>query len=81
MLFFLQYILQKVNKLNTEFQSEHFRLHVLFSMVLSEYKDILSYFIKDDVLNSHKLSEIDLSMKDNHKNVSDLYLGGKQWPN
>ena len=77
MLCFLQYILQKVNKLNIEFQSEHFRLHVLFSMVSSEYKDILSFFIKEDVLNSHKISEIDPSMKENHKSISDLYLGGK----
>ena len=46
MLMFLQYVLQKVNKMNTKFQSEHFRLHLLHSMVLSEYRNILSCFIK-----------------------------------
>ena len=33
---FFQYVLQKFNKMNTEFQSKHFRLHLLHSIVLSE---------------------------------------------
>ena len=37
MLLFLQCILQKVNAINTEFQSEHFRLHQLYTMITSEY--------------------------------------------
>ena len=52
MLLFLEYILKKVNALNVEFQSEHFRLHLLHTMVSCEYKSMLACFIKDDVLIS-----------------------------
>ena len=77
MLLFLQYILQKVNVLNLEFQSEHFRLHQLYITVSSEYKNILSFFIKEDILRAKKLSTIDPCNKSNHKNVDDVYLGGR----
>ena len=58
-LLFLQYILQKVNAINTEFQSEHFRLHQLYTMITSEYKSFLNCFIKEEILLAKKLSEID----------------------
>lgn len=74
MLLFLQYILQKVNNLNVEFQSEHFRLHV---MMTTEYRNILSYYIREDVLQNVKLDGIDLNNEKNHKKLSDIYLGGK----
>ena len=77
MLLFLQYILQKMNALNIEFQSEHFRLHVLHAMVSTEYKSILSCFIKDEILQSRKLSQIDPQDVRNQKNTNDVYLGGQ----
>lgn len=77
MLLFLEYILKKVNALNVEFQSEHFRLHLLHTMVSCEYQSILSCFIKEDVLISSKLSDIDLSNAANHKDMNDIYLGGR----
>ncbi|XP_029651387.1 uncharacterized protein LOC115224669 [Octopus sinensis] len=60
-LLFLHYILKKVNALNVEFQSEHFRLHLLHTLVSSEYKSILNCFIKEGVLAVSKLSDIDLN--------------------
>ena len=44
MLFFLQYILEKVDTHNVDFQSEHFRLHQLFYSVSTEYKIFRSCF-------------------------------------
>ena len=46
-------------------------------MVSCEYQSILGYFIKDDILVSSKLSEIDLTDKANHKDMNDFYLGGR----
>uniref|UniRef100_A0A0L8FTZ4 HAT C-terminal dimerisation domain-containing protein n=1 Tax=Octopus bimaculoides TaxID=37653 RepID=A0A0L8FTZ4_OCTBM len=76
MLLFLHYILKKVNALYVEFQSEHVRLHLLYTLVSSEYESILSCFIKEDVLAVSKLSDIDLNNTANHKDMSDIYLGG-----
>ena len=59
MLCFLQYVLSKVNAPNLEFQSEQFRLHNLHSMVSTEYKIILSFFIKEEVFTQIDLSNID----------------------
>ena len=53
MLLFLQYILQKVNAINIESQSEHFRLHQLYTMITSEYKNILNCFIKKFYLQKY----------------------------
>ncbi len=76
-LLFLQNILQKVSALNSDFQSEHFRLHQLYITVSSEYKNILSFFIKEEILQTTKLSEIDPCIKNNHKNIDNIYLGGR----
>ena len=76
MLLFLQYILQKVNALNIDFQSEQFRLHQLHAMITLEYKSILACFIKEEVLHSKKLSEIDPQDTRNQKSISDVYLSG-----
>ena len=77
MLMFLQYVLQKVNKMNTEFQSEHFSLHLLHSMVFSEYRNILSCFIKEEVLHMFEVDDIDINQESNYKKSSYIYLGGK----
>ena len=80
MLLFLQYILHIVNVLNLEFQSEHFRLHQLYITASSEYKNILSFFTKEEILQGKNLSTIDPCSKSNHKNVDDVYLGGGAMP-
>ncbi|KAK0066446.1 hypothetical protein Bpfe_003878 [Biomphalaria pfeifferi] len=77
MLLFLQYILQKVNTFNTEFQSDEFRLHLLHSLISQSYRDVLSCFIDDEVIVKHKLSEIDPCDLNIHKKHDDIFLGGK----
>ena len=59
-------MLCKVNALNLEFQSEQFRLHKLHSMVSTEYKIILSFFIKEEVFMQMDLSNIDPKVKKIH---------------
>ena len=76
-IFFLQYILEKVDTLNVDFQSEHFRLHQLFLSVSTEYKNFLSCFIKDEILMTSKLSEVDPNDVSKYKEMKDIYLGGK----
>ena len=61
----LQYVFSKVNALNLEFQSEQYRLHKLHSMVSTEYKIILSFFIKEEVFTQMDLSNIDPKGKKN----------------
>ena len=75
-LMFLQYILRKVNSLNIEFQSEHFRLHRLHLMVVSEYTNILGCFVKESVLQGIKVADIDPTNKYYHKTIENIYLGG-----
>ncbi|KAK0066447.1 hypothetical protein Bpfe_003879 [Biomphalaria pfeifferi] len=77
MLLFLQYILQKVNAFNAEFQSEEFRIHLLHSLISQSYSDILSCFIDDEIIVMHKLSEVDPTDCNLHKNYDDIFLGGK----
>jgi len=36
--------------MNIEFQAENFRLHKVYSTLTSEYRHLLSLFIKDEVL-------------------------------
>lgn len=63
--------------MNIEFQSEHFRLHVLYSIVSSEYQNLLSFFIKDKVIQNLKLSEIDPNNQNHYESGNDVYLGCK----
>ncbi|KAF2348465.1 hypothetical protein FHG87_020780, partial [Trinorchestia longiramus] len=76
LLFFLQYILRKVNSLNVEFQSENFQLHRLHMMVTTEYRNILSFFVTEKIMQCVKLSDIDPINACNHKKMDDIYLGG-----
>ena len=77
MLLFLQNILQKVNAINTQFQSEHFQLHQIYAMITSEYKSILNCFIKEEILFEKNLSEIDPQDMRSQKPISDVYLRGQ----
>ena len=75
-----QCILHRVNVLNLESQSEHFRLHQLYTKTSSEYKDIFSFFIKEEILQAKTLSTIDPCNKSNHRNIDDVYLGDRARP-
>ncbi|KAK3871728.1 hypothetical protein Pcinc_023144 [Petrolisthes cinctipes] len=77
MLLFLNYVLGKVEKMNTEFQSKGFRLSTLFSNVSDEYRSILGMFINDDVIHSTKLAAIDPYDENLQKSLTDLSLGGR----
>ena len=77
MLCFLQYVLSKVNAPNLKFQSKQFRLHKLHSVVLTEYKIILSLFIKEEGFTLMDLSNIDPKDKKIHKPIENIYLGGR----
>ena len=48
MLLFLSNVLDKVNRLNLEFQSESFRLHKLYASVAGDYRFIVRMFVKDN---------------------------------
>lgn len=77
MLVFLNYILAKVDKMNVEFQSQHFKLGTLYSTISDEYRSILGLFLQDAVIQSRKLSDIDPNDESLHKKLEDMSLGGR----
>lgn len=79
MLLFVGYILSKVNVLNLEFQSQNFRLHKLHKSIISEYRFLLSLFIREEVLlhQQHILAGIDPSDEKIHKKLANIELGGR----
>jgi len=77
MLLFVGYILGKVNEMNIEFQSQNFRLHKLYKSVIAEYRFLLSLFIREEVLQSCSLAEIDPSEVTVHKKLGGIELGGR----
>ena len=77
MLLFVGHILAKVNCMNIEFQSEHYRLHKLHSSVIDEYRHLLSLFIKSDVLNTRSLADIDPNDPSIVKQMNTINLGGR----
>jgi hypothetical protein len=77
MLLFVGYILGKVNDMNIEFQSQNFRLHKLYKTVISEYRFLLSLFIREEVLQHRTLAEIDPSEVTIHKKLGSIELGGR----
>ena len=79
MLFFLNYVLQKVDIMNLIFQSETFKLHILYNIIHREYRLLLSMFVKDSILDSDKIKlfNIDPKASVNHKEISDVFVGGR----
>ena len=67
MLLFLNFILQKGDAMNKEFQSENFRLHEVFATTQDECCTILSLFIKQSVMESTKLEVINPAHPHNQK--------------
>lgn len=77
MLVFLNYVLQKVDRMNLEFQSEHFRLSTLFSTITDEYSSLLGMFVRDEVVQLQKLGDISPHNPRNHKTLEEIDLGGR----
>ena len=77
MLLFVAYILGKVNCMNIEFQAENFGLHKVYSTLTSEYRHLLSLFIKDEVLTFKSLADIDPANSQLHKQLNSINLGGR----
>ena len=76
MLLFLKFILKKIDTLNVEFQSEEFRLHQVHRSIFDEYLIILSLYIKETVLASMQLSEINPGNPRHNKRTEDIIVGG-----
>ncbi|MPC72088.1 hypothetical protein E2C01_066381 [Portunus trituberculatus] len=75
MLFFLNYVLDKVDRMNLEFQSEQYSLAPLLAFIAGEYRSIHGMFIKEDVLFTGKLS--DINPQDTTRKSEKLNLGGR----
>jgi hypothetical protein len=64
--------------MNVEFQSEYFRLHKIFSSISDEYRNLMAMCIKNDVMQSKELSEIDpLNQEFYPKKLDDIDVGGR----
>lgn len=70
MLLFLNFILPKPDRINSEFQSEYFRLASLFTK-------IMGMFVRDEVVANKKLFVIDQSNDSLYKDISEMILGGR----
>ena len=70
---FLSFVLIMVNRVNVQFQSEEAQFHLLLSKVKS--KEIMSNFIKADVLDHTSPFAIDVTKPDNVQNLKHIYFG------
>lgn len=79
MLLFLNinYVLHKVDRMNIEFQSQYFRLSFMYSFICDEYRSILSMFVGEEVLQSHRLNNIDPHNPELYNAVDKIELGGR----
>jgi len=77
MLLFVGYVLGKVNSMNIEFQAENFRLHKVYSSLTNQYRSLLSLFIKQEVLQSKSLADIDPADSQQHRQLESIDLGGR----
>jgi len=74
---FLEYILPVITDLNAEFQSEKPKVYLLYSRMAETYKFILSCYIRDNILKSIDISELQYSNPVNFKPNEDIYFGPK----
>jgi len=75
-LLFLDFVLRKVDNMNIEFQAEDFRLHKLFESLSDEYRNIMSFFVKESVMASVKLNAINPAHPGNYKKLKEVHFGG-----
>lgn len=74
---FLNFILEVVNKLNLEFQSEKPKITNLYDNVTNLYKLVLRSFIKKEIVDGYNLSDLDPSNQKYFNDLSQLYLGAE----
>lgn len=74
---FLEYILPVITDLNAEFQSEKPKVYLLYSRMAETYKFILSCYIRDNILKSIDISELQYRNPVNFKPNEDIYFGPK----
>ena len=77
MLYFLNYVLPKIDMMNLQFQSEGFRVQKVFKSIRDTYREILSLFVRDDVIHARDLTTIDPTCKRNHRPIMEVHLGGR----
>jgi hypothetical protein len=77
MLLFVAYVLAKVNSMSLEFQAENFRLHKLYSTIVNEYRCLFALFVREDVLNCNRISDIDPNDQNVWKPLKSIELGGR----
>ena len=78
MLLFVGYALGKVTGMNIEFQAETFRLHKVYSSLTNQYRYLLSLFIKQEVIQSKSLADIDPADSQQHRQLKSIDLGGRR---
>lgn len=76
-LLFLSYILDIINKISLEFQSEEPKIYKLLPNVKMFYRTILRNFISMQKLNAADISQISPTNPDNFLSEKELYLGAK----
>jgi hypothetical protein len=74
---FLSYILEIVNQLNAEFQSQSPKIHLLLDRVTSLFKLILKSFIKKTYLDMTDIDKINILNPGNYLQPDEIYCGAK----
>ena len=77
MLLFVNYVLQKVDSLNLEYQSASVRIRKVHSIVSDGYRYLLSLFVKSTFIESMPLWKIEPSVPYFYKDIHDIDLGRK----
>lgn len=74
---FLAYILDIVNNLNLEFQSEKPKIHYLSKRIRSLYESILRNYLKKECLEEQSVADIDPSNPRYFMSINEMYFGAK----
>ena len=61
--------------LNKEFQSKTSKIHVLYCKISQVYKTILDCYIKQEILNTQTVDQIQYRNPHNFVKLEDIYLG------
>lgn len=72
---FLDYIIPSFEKTNVILQSEAPKIHILNSLLLNLFKEILCKFVKPEVIKSSPLIKIKYGELNHQKNDNDLAIG------
>ena len=75
MLLFLNYVLPKIDIMNLQFQSEDLQVHKVFKSIKDTYREILSLFVRNDVILTGDVATIDHTFKNNLRPITEVHLG------